>query len=79
MGLLKVSCAQGLPSPHPVSCVLLKLCAELQEGLVPPNRPVCSAGLAHLSRPHCPVLPLLPELPFELSWFLLLGFFPGYG
>lgn len=60
MGLLKVSCAQGLPSPHPVSCVLLKLCAELQEGLVPPNRPVCSAGLAHLSLAPLPCAALAP-------------------
>lgn len=49
MGLSKVSCAQGLPSPHPVSCVPPKPRAELQERLAPPNRPVCSAGLAHLS------------------------------
>lgn len=53
MGLLKVSCAQGLPSPHPVSCVPLQPHAELQERLVPLGRPACSPGLVHLSTALC--------------------------
>lgn len=60
MGLLKVSCAQGLPGPHPVSCEPLKPRAEFQERLAPPSRPVCSPGLACLSPAPLPCGALAP-------------------